>query len=297
MNRPGIGIFVMFAAIPFALGSPAPRALNRTGISMYASPDPMGGAAAGGGGQAEYDAERANPFSRLMFGATVSSLGFGVEAGTNLGPRVDLRLFGDYTNLTHQFTQSGFRIALNIAMANTGGKVDFYPLRRFPLRISPGYLYYNGNRLAAQLHANTNATFTINNVEYASDNATPVYGTGRLLLGGSGFMVTTGVGHFVSHTYKRLTFPFEAGVVFINTPVAQFNLYGKVCGIDGAGDTASGFCQPAAQFPTFATNLAAQVKSWNHTVAPYHIYPVIQGGVSYSFDFFHRGPAWSSRRR
>jgi hypothetical protein len=287
MNRPGIGIFVMLAAIPSAPGSPALPALTQTGISMYATPDPMGGAGAGGGGQVEYDAERANPFSRLMFGATASSLGIGVEAGTNLGPRVDLRLFGDYTNLTHNFTQSGFHIALNVNLANTGAKVDFYPLRRFPLRISPGYLYFNGNRLAAQLHAETNATFTINNVDYASDNANPVYGTGRLLLGGSGFMATAGLGHFVSHTYKRLTFPFEAGVVFIDTPLAQFNLYGKVCSVDNPG-----YCQPAAQFPTFATNLAAQVKSWNRTVSPYHIYPVIEGGVSYSFSFRQRRRNW-----
>lgn len=256
MHRPGICLFVLLIAISMPL-----RAR----------------------GQAEYDAEQDNPFSRLLIAGTVSSLGIGAHTGTNLGPRADLRAFGDYTSINHNFTQSGFKIGLNIGLANFGAKVDVYPLHRIPLRISPGYLFYNGDRIAADLSAEKNATFTINNVQYASDNAHPVYGTGRLKLSGSGFMVTAGLGHFLSHTYKRLTFPFEAGVAFISQPVAQFNLYGEVC-----SQTTVKFCQPAAQFPTFETNLAAQVKTWNQEVAPYHIYPVFEGGVAYSFSLRHK---------
>ena len=97
-------------------------------------------------------------------------------------------------------------------------------------------------------------------------------------------MVTTGVGHIVSHGRKRFTFPFEAGVAFINTPVAQFNLLGHVCSV---GDTR--VCMPASQFPTFAENLATQVASWNRRVAPFHIYPIIEAGVAYSFPIRRRG--------
>ena len=251
---------------------------------MYAEPNPMGGGGAGGGGgQAEYDAERARPFSRLLLGGTVSSLGIGAQTGSNLGPRIDVRLFGNYTNITHNFTQSGFRIALNVGMANTGTKVDFYPLRRFPVRVSPGYLYFNRNGVAARLQAETDVTFTLNNVDYASDDAHPVHGTGSLQLGGNGFIATTGLGRYLSHTHKRLTYPFEAGVVFIHQPVARFNLSGTVC-----NERAPYFCEPAAQFPTFATNLAAQVRIWNRRIAPFHIYPILEGGVAYSFNMPHR---------
>ena len=236
-----------------------------------------------GGGQAEYSAERGNAFSRFTVGAIASSLGIGVDVGTNLGQRMDLRVFGNYTNVNHNFRQSGFQVALNVGLANSGAMVDFYPLHRFPLRVSPGYLYFNQNRIAATLHARQNATFTINNVNYASDNANPVYGTGRLLLGGSGFMATAGFGHIVSHTHKAFTFPFEAGVAFINTPIAQFNLFGNVCTVSGPR-----VCEPAAQFPTFAENLAAQVATWNRRVAPYHIYPIIEGGAAYSFTIRRR---------
>lgn len=235
-------------------------------------------------GQAQYSAERGGAFSRFAAGATVSTLGIGVTAATNLSPRLDLRLFGNYTNLTHRYTQSGFQVSLNVGMANAGASLDFYPLRWFPLRLSPGYLYLNQNRVAAGVRAQQNATFTINNVDYLSDNADPVYGTGRLLLGGGGFTATAGLGHIVSRREKRITFPFEAGVAFIDTPSAQFGLLGRVCSV--ANPT---FCQPAAQFPTFAENLAAQLNTWNRRVAPFHVYPILQGGVAYSFTFRRRG--------
>ena len=249
---------------------------------LSGDPEPMG--SGGGGGQAQYSAERGGAFSRFATGASVSSLGTGIEAATNLSPRLDLRAFGNYTNLTYGYTQSGFRVSLNVGMANAGAAVDFYPLGRFPLRISPGYLYFNQNRVAAGVVARRDATFTINNVDYLSDNADPVHGTGRLILGGGGFMATAGLGHIVSRSRKRFTFPFEAGVAFINTPVAQFDLSGKIC---SQIDTT--FCQPAAQFPTFAENLAAQLATWNRRVRPFYVYPILRGGVSYSFSLRRRG--------
>lgn len=272
MDRAAFTAPVVMLAISLAL----------PGFAAKPEPDPLGGA--GGGGQAVYSAERGDAFSRFTLGATVSSLGTGAQLGTNAGPRMDVRLFGNYTNLTHAFTRSGFRIDLNIGMANAGAQADFYPFRRIPLRISPGFLCFNQNRIAAGVQAERGATFTINNVEYASESADPVHGTGRLLLGGSGLMVTAGYGRTVSRTRKRFTFPVEAGVVFIHTPVAQFSLLGHVCSVANPN-----ICEPAAQFPGFATNLAAQVASWNRTVAPFHVYPILQGGVAYSFTLRRRG--------
>jgi len=285
MSRAIVFVCLACFGISFTLPAQVPADTLAAFPAMMAvdsEPDPMGGG--GGGGQTEYHAWRGDSFSRLGFGAAFSTLGIGAELATNAGPRMDLRVFGNYTNLTHNFTRSGFHIGLNIGMANAGAKVDLYPLHRIPLRISPGFLYFNQNRLSAGLHAETGATFTINNVDYASDSTNPVYGTGSLKLGGPGFIATAGLGHFVSHSYKRFSFPFEAGVVFINTPVAQFNLFGKVCSVSEPR-----FCQPAAQFPEFETNLHEQVVTWNHTVAPYHIYPIAQIGFAYTFNLPGRG--------
>lgn len=280
MARFLLGAYLCFFLLPAALKSqesrfPSDFRFDRNEAAP--APDPFGGA--GGGGQAEPSAWRTARFTRATVGITVSTLGAGLQLGSNLGSRVDLRLFGNYVSIDkdyQDFSRSGFKVNINLQMTNTGAKLDTYPLRRFPLRLSPGFLYFNENRVRADLHAEPNATFTINNIVWTSDNANPVYGTGRLVLGGTGFMMTTGVGHIVSHERRRFTFPFELGAAFIHSPTASLNLFGNICQADGTQ------CQPAATFPTFASNLAAQMATWNHDAQPFHIYPIVEIGVAYT---------------
>lgn len=231
----------------------------------------------GGGGQVDPSAWRLERFSRLSLYTAISPLGVGEHVSTNLSTRLDVRVFENFFPVNHSFTQSDFNIALHIRFANAGVAADYYPFHR-PFHISPGLLFYNRNRVNATLKAQQNAVFTINNIDWFSDNADPVHGTGRLDLGGSGFMVTAGYGRITSHTEKHWTFPVQAGVAFINTPKAEFNLLGQICNANGTN------CQPAATFPGFADALAAQLVTWNKDVAPYHIFPIIEGGVAYTFS-------------
>ena len=231
----------------------------------------------GGGGQVEPAGYTDRYFSRLAIQSSFSTFGTGLSLATNLPYRIDLRAFGNYTNFNWKLNEGGFYIILNIGMANTGVLGDYYPWKS--LRISPGVLLYNTNRLSANIQAQPNSSFTINNVDYISDNADPIHGTGSLSLGGTGFMATTGWGHIVSRNEKRFHFPFEAGVAFINKPVIAFNLQGEVCRNQGY------LCQNVNTFPGFTQNLDQQLASWNKRVAPFHIYPLIQGGISYTFRY------------
>ena len=230
-----------------------------------------------GGGQTEPSAYRIERFSRLSFFLSASSLGIGEQMSTNLSPHLDARIFGNHAAMTtHHYSQSDFSIVVNLEFANVGAMADAYPFHR-PFRFSAGYLFYNGDRVRADLHAKQDAVFTINDIDWISDNADPVYGTGRLTLGGSGFLLTAGYGRMVSRSEKHFTFPFEAGVAFINTPAVTLNLAGQICTAQGVN------CQPAATFPGFADALAAQVAAWNQNAAPFHIFPIVEGGVSYTF--------------
>jgi len=157
-----------------------------------------------------------------------------------------------------------------------GAMADAYPFH-IPFRLSAGYLFYDGDRVRADLHAKQNAIFTINDRDWISDNADPVRGTGRLSLGGSGFLLTTGYARMVTRTERHFSFPFEAGVAFIDTPRVAMNLTGQICTSQGIN------CQAVATYPGFADALATQVASWNRTAAPFHVYPIVQGGVAYTF--------------
>jgi hypothetical protein len=265
---------LILAAFPLAL----PAQLPATGplsspysFTMNPEPDLL----AGGAGQVEPAAFGDRNFSRLTVRSTGSTLGTGAELATNLPHHFDLRVFGNYTNFTYNFEQSQFNIGVNLEMTNTGAQVDYYPWKSF--RISPGYLMYNSDRVRADLQAQDGATFTINHVTYNSDDADPIHGIGRLVLAGRGFMVTTGWGHIVSRSRHHFTFPFEAGAAFISTPKVLFELQGDICAAQGYE------CREVDDYPGFTANLNTQLASWNKTVAPFHVYPLVEGGVAYTF--------------
>jgi hypothetical protein len=236
-----------------------------------------GGGGGGGGGQAAPSAYGNRTVTRIAVRSGVSPLGTGVELATNLPRHLDLRAFGNFANFTFNFTQSDIKVGVNLAFNNAGALVDYYPWKN--LRISPGYLAYNTDQVRATLQAQDGATFTLNNTTYISDNADPVHGNGQLALAGRGFMVTGGWGHIVSRTSKHFTFPFEAGAAFINKPQVQFNLQGEVCAGQGY------HCEDVNTYPGFTTNINTQLASWNKRVAPFHVYPLIEGGLAYTFRF------------
>jgi len=234
-------------------------------------------ASMGGAGQIEPSAYRIERFSRGSFFLSASSLGIGGHFSINVSPHVDVRLFGNRASITtHHWSQKDFRIGVNAGFANVGAMVDGYPFH-MPFRFSAGYLFYNGNRVLADLHANQDAIFTINDIDWSSDNTDPIHGTGRLRLGGNGFLLTTGYGRMVSRSERHFSFPFEAGVGFIDRPTVTLNLSGQICTSQHTD------CQPAASYPGFADALAAQLDTWNRNAKPFHIYPIVQGGVAYTF--------------
>lgn len=231
----------------------------------------------GAGGQAEPSAYRIERFSRASLFLSVSSLGIGGQVSTNVSPHLDVRLFGNRASITtHHWSQDDFSIRVNAGFANVGAMADGYPFHK-PFRFSAGYLMYNGDRVRADLHAKQDAVFTINDIDWISDNADPVRGAGLLTLGGNGFILSAGYGRMVSRTEKHWSFPFEAGVAFIDTPRVTMNLQGQICTVQGVN------CQPVATYPGFADALATQVADWNKNAEPFHVYPIVQGGVAYTF--------------
>jgi hypothetical protein len=231
----------------------------------------------GGASETQPSAYRTERFTRGSLGLSASSLGIGGQFSTNVSPHLDVRVFGNRASITtHHWSQEDFSIAVNVGFANVGAMADSYPFR-VPLRLSAGYLFYNGDRVRADLHAKQNAIFTINDTDWISDNADPVHGTGRLTLGGNGFLLTAGYGRIVSRTERHFSFPFEAGVAFIDRPTVALNLSGQICTAQGVN------CQPTGSYPGFADALAAQTASWNKDAEPFHVYPIVRGGVAYTF--------------
>jgi hypothetical protein len=227
--------------------------------------------------------------SRIGLGVGISPLGIQLQAATNLGNHFNLRGTGNFFNYSANFTTDGIEATAKLNLASAGASVDIYPFR-FPFRISPGALFYNQNQLTAATNVAAGTSFTLNGATYYSANtnpatgAVPVTGTGVLGLNTTkpAFTITTGVGNMLPRR-GHWSFPFEIGVAFIGAPTVNVNLTGWAC-YDQAQTQCSDISNPNNPIGVAVqSNLAAQVAKWTSDINPLKTYPIISGGLTYSF--------------
>lgn len=272
---PVLSLVLLFASAGIAAQTPS---FSSSLVNPVSSLD-------GAGGQVETPKAEASPshtLTRFALGFGVSPLGLQLAATTNLSRSLNLRATGNFFNYNANFNTSGISATAKLNLASMGVALDIYPLH-LPIRISPGVLVYNGNQLTATASVPGGDSFTLNGQNYYSATANPVNGNATLSLNTNkaAFTITTGFGNQIPHK-GHLSFPFEIGIAVIGDPKAVVNLAGTVC-----YDQAQTICanlqgnNPIAT--TFQSNLSAQVAKWNTDLEPLKTYPIISGGIAYSF--------------
>jgi hypothetical protein len=247
----------------------------------------------GGAGQVTPTAPKAagsnSAFTRIGIGVGISTLGIRLQAATNIGNHLALRGSGNIFNYSDNFTTNGINATAKLSLDSAGVAVDFFPFK-FPFRLSPGVLFYNGNQLKATTNVAAGTSFTLNGTTYYSGNANsvtgavPVIGAGTLGLNTTkpAFTITTGIGNMVP-SKGHWSFPFEIGVAFIGAPSVKINLGGWAC-YDQAQTQCTDIANPNNPIAVaIQSNLTAQVAKWTSDLNPLKTYPIVSGGVAYSF--------------
>jgi hypothetical protein len=246
-----------------------------------------------GAGQVTPNAPRgsspSSSFTRIGFGVGVSTLGVRLQVATNLGNHFALRGSGNIFGYSDNFTSNGIAATAKLNFDSAGVTVDYFPFR-FPFRLSPGLLFYNGNQLTANTDVAAGTSFTLNGTTYYSANANsvtgavPVIGTATLGLNTTkpAFTITTGLGNMVPRK-GHWSFPFEIGVAFIGAPSVKVNLGGWAC-YDYAQTQCSNLSDASNPIAVaIQNNLNIQEAKWTSDLNPLKTYPIVSGGVSYSF--------------
>ena len=237
-----------------------------------------------------YASDSSSPLSRMAFGGGVSPLGIQLQVATNLNRHFNLRGTGNSLNYSTNFTTDGINATGKLNFASAGASLDIYPFRS-GFRISPGALFYNQNQLTAAATVPGGSSFTLSGQTFYSANtnattgATPVTGSGILGLNtrNPAFTITTGWGNMIPRKGGHWSFPFEAGVAFIGAPTLNVNLGGWVC-LDQAQTQCSNFGSTANPIGLSAqSNLQMQVAKWTNDLNPMRTYPILSGGLAYSF--------------
>jgi hypothetical protein len=231
----------------------------------------------------------ARPFSKVALGTGVSPLGIQLSLTTNLSPHFNVRSTGNVFGRTTSFTTNGIGANANLNMRSVGTALDIYPFHK-GFRLSPGLLFYNGNRITATALVAGGTSFTLNGQTYYSANVNPVTDAtpvnGNVLLNmhttNPAFTITTGWGNTVP-SKGHWSFPVEVGVAMTGAPSLKVNLGGWAC-----YDQAQTLCtdissktDPIAS--QVQSNLSAQVAKWTRNLEPLKTYPIVSFGVAYSF--------------
>lgn len=230
------------------------------------------------------------PFSRLSLSSENSPLGFGAGVATNLNPHLNLRASGNFFDYGIAFNTNGFGAKAQLKLASARTSLDVYPFHS-GFRISPGALFYNQNRVTATNTVAAGTSFTLNGDTFYSANAnaatgaTPVNGTALLNLHSTrpAFTITGGWGNPLAHD-RHWSFPFEVGAAFVGAPAVNVNLTGWACYDKGQTQCMS-ISNPNNPIAVQVQNdLHAQVGKWTRDLDPLKTYPIVSGGVAYTFN-------------
>jgi hypothetical protein len=226
------------------------------------------------------------PFSAVAFGGGMSLMGVNLQAATNVNRYLNLRGSGNFFNYTtNNISTNGFDLTGKVNMATAGASLDYYPIPRLGLRVSPGLLLYNQNGISATATPQPGKSFSLNGYDYYPEagTTTPFQVNANLGLNThkQAFTLTTGWGNMIPRKRKdllfgRLSFPFEIGAAFTGVPTINMQLQGYACDSNGAN------CVNMATDSTAQSNLNAQVAKWRSDLNPLQVYPIFSFGVAYS---------------
>ncbi len=221
-------------------------------------------------------ADESRPFSRVGVGIKASLLGAGVEIGTPLTRRSNLRAGFNAFDYQRTFLKDGISYGGQLSFRSLEAHYDWFPFGN-GFHVSPGVLAYNGNQVKAGASVPGGQTFTLNGTTYASDPANPVTGSGKIVFYRAGPMFSVGWGNLLPRNHRHFSIPFEIGAVYTGSPQASLNLAGGACDPSGAN------CQAISATPSVQSNVTAEQNKLNKDMSSFKFYPVISLGFAVNF--------------
>ena len=243
-------------------------------------------------------------FSRVGIGADISPLGIGIKSGTILTETIDVRLQGNFFNLSYHNNGSIEQVqdidgGLHLNGLQT--MLDFYPKNSI-FRISGGLQLWNGNQISVSGQEEGGTSFQIarcpepdgicskdqyKQVTYYSSSVDPVNGKAVLNLHPHqpALLLTGGFGRYIPRSQRHWSFPIELGVLFMGNPQIKLTATGSVCtdkaltNCTDVNDTSTALGQQVQ-----ADLLAEQNKIQHNALDHVSIWPIFSYGFMYSFS-------------
>lgn len=219
-----------------------------------------------------------HPLSRFAMEVDAGSLGIGIKAATPIADHFNLRAGVNLLGYSTTRMQNGITYDATLTMRSGEASLDWFPWRgRF--HISPGVLFYNGNRIVANLTIPQNTVFTLDSTNYYSDPRDPLTGSATITFPMAAPELTIGLGNMIPRRPRQhWSIPFELGAAYFGTGSTQLSFQGSACTALGGNN-----CMPVSSFPRFQADLAAEKVTIQGYVKDARFYPIVRLGLSYKF--------------
>ncbi|HXD75212.1 MAG TPA: hypothetical protein VN628_15795 [Vicinamibacterales bacterium] len=200
-------------------------------------------------------------------GIKAGSLGIGVQVGTALASRVNLRGGANFFNYNDSLNKDGALYKGTLQLRSVEAKLDLFAIGGF--HITPGVLLYNDNNLTATLSVSPGQSFTLGGVQYFSSAANPINGTAALTLNKFAPTLGIGFGNLLPRSARHWSLSTDLGVVFQGSPQFALGVGGQACAQNGSN------CLPIASVPGASANIESERVKIQDDLKPFKYYPEV----------------------
>ena len=161
-----------------------------------------------------------NSLPGFGIGIKAGTLGLGVQVGTALASRVNLRGGVNFFKYNDSLSKDGAVYAGTLNLKSVEAKLDLFLIGGF--RITPGLLLYNDNNVSATANVAAGQTFTLGSATYMSSASDPIRGNAALTLNKFAPTLGIGFGNLLPRSARHFSLSTDLGVAFVGSP--QFAL-------------------------------------------------------------------------
>ena len=216
-----------------------------------------------------------NSLPRFGVGVKVGTLGIGVQVGTALAQRINLRGGANFFNYNDSLTEDGVTYNGTLKLQSVEAKLDLFVIGGF--RVTPGLLLYNDNNVTATATVPTGTSVTFGGNRYFSNPNDPLRGTAAVTFQRFAPSIGIGFGNLLPRGARHWSLSTDLGVVFSGSPQFALGFAGSAC---AQNNTTT--CQPAVT-PSVSASVEAERAKIQGDLSSFKYYP--EASIMFGWKF------------
>jgi len=217
-----------------------------------------------------------NSLPRFGVGVKAGSLGIGVQAGTALAQRINLRGGANFFNYNDSLTKDGIVFNGSLQLRSVEAKLDVFLIGGF--RVTPGLLLYNDNKVTATGTVPNGSSVSFGGTRYFSNPNDPLRGTAGVSFQRFAPSLGIGFGNLLPRSARHWSLSTDLGVVFGGAPQFALGFAGSAC---AQNNTTT--CQPVATTPSVSANVEAERVKIQGDLNSFKYYP--EASIMFGWKF------------